>query len=474
MVDLHTELAAQTVYDDIEVQLAHTANDGLSRILVGMHREGGVFLGQLTQRDAEFVEVLLGLRLDRQTDHRFGEGHLLQNDRCVLGAERVARANLLETYGSADIAGADGLHRILLVGVHLVDTADTLALAAAGIQHIGTCVQFTGVNAHESQTAYERVGSDLERQTAERIVLGGVTRLFLLGFGVDTRHCGHVERRRQESHHVVEQFLNALVVERRTAEHRHDLHRDRGLADSCEQLLGRDRIRILEEFLHQGVVGRRNLFDELGAPFGSLGLHRFGNLLQLEVVAHGLVVVVVDRIIIYKVYQTLELVLGADGKNDRQGRRTEVLFDLRAHGQEVGARAVHLVDITQTGNVVLVGLTPYGLRLGLDAAHGAERRNGAVQHAQRTLHLDGEVHVSRSVDQVDLILIALVVPECGRCGRGDRDTALLLLNHPVHNGSAFVRLADLVGFARVKKDTLRRGGLTGIDVSHDADIASVI
>ena len=41
-------------------------------------------------------------------------------------------------------------------------------------------------------------------------------------------------------------------------------------------------------------------------------------------------------------------------------------------------------------------------------------------------------------------------------------------------GAAFVYLTDLVGFTRVKKDPLRRGGLTGIDVSHDADIASVI
>ena len=81
--------------------------------------------------------------------------------------------------------------------------------------------------------------------------------------------------------------------------------------------------------------------------------------------------------------------------------------------------------------------------------------------------------MSRGVDQVDLVLVAHVVPESGRCSRGDRDAALLLLNHPVHDGSAFVRFTDLVGFARVEKDSLRRGGFTGIDVSHDTDIASI-
>ena len=202
--------------------------------------------------------------------------------------------------------------------------------------------------------------------------------------------------------------------------------------------------------------------------------HRGGNLLQFEVIADGLVVVVIDRIIIYKVYQSFELVLGTDRQDDRKGRSTEVLLDLCADCQEIGARTVHLVDVADTGDIVLVRLAPYGLRLGLYAAYGAERRNGAVQHAERTLHLDRKVDVSRGVDQVDLVLFVLIVPECGGSGRGNGDTALLLLNHPVHRSAAFVYLTDLVGFTRVKKDTLRRGGLTGIDVCHDTDIASVM
>ena len=358
--------------------------------------------------------------------------------------------------------------------MHLVDAADTLALAAACVEHVRTGIELARVNADESQTSHEGVGGDLEGQAAERILLRSVADLLLLGLGVHARHGRNVQRRRQERHHVVEQLLHALVVERRTAEHRDDLHGDRGLADGCEQLVGRDRIGILEELLHQRVVRSGDLLDEFGAPLGGLGLHRLGNLAQLEVVADGLVVEIVDRIIIYKVYQSLELVLGADRQYDREGRSAEVLLDLRADRQEVGARAVHLIDVTDTGNVVFVGLTPYGLRLRLHAAHGAERGDRAVEHTQRTLHLDGEVHVSRGVDQVDLVLVVLVLPEGRRGGRGDRDAALLLLDHPVHRSAALVHLADLVGLARVEKDSLGRGGLTGVDVSHDADIASVM
>ena len=47
------------------------------------------------------------------------------------------------------------------------------------------------------------------------------------------------------------------------------------------------------------------------------------------------------------------------------------------------------------------------------------------------------------------------------------------LNHPVHRGSALVYLSDLVGLSRIEEDTLRRSGLAGIDVRHDADISCV-
>jgi hypothetical protein len=39
--------------------------------------------------------------------------------------------------------------------------------------------------------------------------------------------------------------------------------------------------------------------------------------------------------------------------------------------------------------------------------------------------------------------------------------------------STFVRFADLVRFTRVEKNSFRGGRLTGIDVSHDTDIASI-
>src|SRR5262249_13718452 len=58
--------------------------------------------------------------------------------------------------------------------------------------------------------------------------------------------------------------------------------------------------------------------------------------------------------------------------------------------------------------------------------------------------------------------------------RGDRDAALLLLDHPVHGRSALVHLTDLVRDPRVIEDPLGGRRLTGINVSHDADVARLL
>jgi hypothetical protein len=61
-------------------------------------------------------------------------------------------------------------------------------------------------------------------------------------------------------------------------------------------------------------------------------------------------------------------------------------------------------------------------------------------------------------------------PETGRGRRGDGDTALLFLLHPVHGGGAIMDLSDLVGDTGVEEHTLGGSRFTGIDMRHDANI----
>ncbi len=139
------------------------------------------------------------------------------------------------------------------------------------------------------------------------------------------------------------------------------------------------------------------------------------------------------------------------------------------HGvAEVGADAVHLVDEGDARDVILVGLPPNGLGLRLHAGDRVEQGYGAVEHTQRTLDLDGEVNVAWRIDDVIRVSFHSQVVAAD----GDRDATLLLLLHPVHDGSALMNLADLVRTPRVRnrmRSSRRR--LTGVDVRHDPDVA---
>ena len=149
--------------------------------------------------------------------------------------------------------------------------------------------------------------------------------------------------------------------------------------------------------------------------------------------------------------------------------RTQAV-DHRLHAAlEVGADAVHLVDVGDARDLVLVGLAPDGLGLWLYARDGVEQGDSTIEHAQRALHLDREVHVAGRIDDVD----AVIGPLARGRGRRDRDPALLLLLHPVHGRGAFVHLAHLVGLAGVVQDALGRRRLARINVGHDPDVSGL-
>src|SRR5437868_974372 len=61
-----TELALQTIDDDLEVQLAHAADDDLAGLLVGVDAERRIFRHQLLQAEPQLFLVRLGLRFDGQ------------------------------------------------------------------------------------------------------------------------------------------------------------------------------------------------------------------------------------------------------------------------------------------------------------------------------------------------------------------------------------------------------------------------
>ena len=228
------------------------------------------------------------------------------------------------------------------------------------------------------------------------------------------------------------------------------------------------RLNAFEELLECRVVEFDRSFHELLTIFFSLIQHVCRDVGDVELRTERLVVPD-DRLHLHEVDHALERAFRADRQLDRNRLRAETLHDVVETLEEVGAGLVHLVREHDARDFILVALAPDGFGLRFDALVAVKHDDSAVEHAQRTLDFDGEVHVARGVDNVE----TLVGPECGGRGGRNRDAALLLLLHPVHRRSAVMDFADFVRLAGIIKNPLGRRRLAGVDMRHDAEVAVV-
>ena len=222
----------------------------------------------------------------------------------------------------------------------------------------------------------------------------------------------------------------------------------------------------MQVVVEQLLVVLRDALQQLMALFGGGAGEVARNVMDVEGRALTLFVIG-DRLHLDQVDRPLELLGHHDRHVDRHRPGPQPFLH---HGDdivEIGPDAIHLVHERDARDVVLVGLAPHRLGLRLDTAHGAKHRDGPIEHAQAALDLGGEVDVSGRVDDVDPV----IPPLAGGGGRSDRDAAFALLLHPVHRGGAFVHLADPVDPAGIKEDPLGQGGLAGVDMGHDPNVA---
>ena len=154
---------------------------------------------------------------------------------------------------------------------------------------------------------------------------------------------------------------------------------------------------------------------------------------------------------------------------DRDGVRAQSCSDHVYDTVEIRAHDIHFVYMAHSWNIISVSLSPDCLRLRLNAAFRAEKRHCSVENAQRSFNFHGKIDVSGSIDYID----PRIFPDRRRCSGSYSDTPFLLLDHIVHRSSSFVSLTELMSASRVKQDPLCRGGLSGIDMSHDTYVSSV-
>ncbi len=251
----------------------------------------------------------------------------------------------------------------------------------------------------------------------------------------------------------------------------------RETADGLLELQGRGGL-FLKEHGADLLVLVSDGFDQVLERLGGEFLLVVGDVGELVGGAELVVVQIEDGLLVDNVDLALELVFGAEGDEDGPGVGAELVAHLIDGVLEIGTDAVHLVDESDAGNAVLVGLAPDGFRLGLDAGDAAEDGDGAIEDAEGTLDLGGEVDVAGGVDDVDAEFLAFVNlddalflargPEAGGGGGGDGDAALAFLLHPVGDGGAFMHFAHLVNGAGVEEDALGKRGFAGVDMGGDA------
>ena len=396
-------------------------------------------------------------------------------------AHRVAGARLLEPDRGGDVAGTHFLDLLPLVGVHLQETTDALALVLRRVVDVRAALQHARIDAEEGKLSDERIGRDLERERRERrlVVHGALFEMLVVVREMSLDRLDF-DWRREVIDHRIEQRLHALVLERGTAQHRHELHRDGRLANRATNFVV-GQLCAVEVLLHQlFVVLHRGFYRLVASQLAGL-------LVLLRHVHHG--ERLAERRIVEDVLLALDDVDVAreeltrpHGELQRERPPAEAIPDHPHAADEIGAGPIHLVREDHARDLVAVRLAPHRLRLRLYAGNRIQQRNRAVEHTQRPFDLYREVDVSRSVDDVDAVLrpralfvgLAVTHPEAGRGGRGDRDAALLLLLHPVHRRGAFMHLADLVALTGIIKNTLGSRRLAGIDVCHDADVTVIL
>ena len=142
---------------------------------------------------------------------------------------------------------------------------------------------------------------------------------------------------------------------------------------------------------------------------------------------------------------------------------TQLLAQLVAHPQRVGAGPIALVDKRHPWHVVPAHLAIDSERLTLDPGHRTQDQDGPIQNPQAALHLDGEVHMTRGIDDIHMVLVPLAVGGRAR----DGDAALALQVHGVHLGADAVLAFDIVDgvdTVGIEQNALGQRGLTAVNM----------
>ena len=218
----------------------------------------------------------------------------------------------------------------------------------------------------------KRIVHDLERQRGERRIVRGRALVRRLAIQLHALDRGHVERARQIVDHRVEQRLDALVLERRTADDRHERHRQRTLADQLLEV-GDARARCPRDRPPSGRRPARRPSRSARCDIWQLSQPDPRECPDISNFAPRLSSSQMIARFSTRSTRPLKPPSMPIGRIQHRRTRTEPLDDRIDAVVEVGAGAIELVDEAHARHAIFVGLTPH--RLGLRLKRPQRRRS---------------------------------------------------------------------------------------------------
>ncbi len=265
---------------------------------------------------------------------------------------------------------------------------------------------------------------------------------------------------RQMIHQRIEQHVNPLQGDCRTAEHRGDRTAMHTIMDAFDDLIPGERFA-RKIFFKEGFVG-------LGDRLADRGNQAFQTVLQIRHcnfrwLAFGIVLVC---LIVNQVDITLDLVVLDDRHDDRADRRTEISFQLLEHLVEVRVVSIHLVDKKHLGFAEFFREL---VRLLGAHRHARPRRNAdqdVFRRAHALIKASGKIKKSGGVDQVDLDASPRERSDRTR----DRYLAFDLLRVKITDRIPVIGFAQTVGRTGLEQQSLCQRGLSAPAVTGNRNV----
>eukprot|EP01136_Pigoraptor_vietnamica_P023455 Opistho-1_new@75564 len=403
--DGNFELAHKAIADNVEVQLAHSAHNELSSLVVHLCVEARVFSLNCFERLEKRRLVRCGLRLNRAEEDGFRDLQALQSQsphpRAASADEGITRLRLLQADKNADVTRGYRVNVTHFVGERKHDARRLLLDISRRVVQRCARVEPSRKHARVDERTLHVVVLHFERERHEWTIRRRRHR-DALAAGIQCHLREGLRGRRKVVHHGVEQRLHALVLVRCAEEHRNALVRERGTAKARNNLIARDAIR-----------GRAVGHSGSGIPRVCFNQQRHGTVVDLchalqhrparshrlvkqrrvcracERLPHNLArqrppaarcVREFDRLKRHKVDHARKARTAANRQLREDGIRTEALLHRAECEVCAGAFAVELVDERYFWDAVLRGLAPHRDALRLHAVHGIVYGHRTVKH----------------------------------------------------------------------------------------------